>query len=169
MGSVTGWSTDSHLDWFGRNIIASHGGTTAEADNAARMANEFTSNAVQVHWPTFDELMVWAEANSFNGETVNARAMMIGLRAAISRIAERCQLPVHNINEDGSTNTNPPGPTVPPEIHLAVLIQAYRWTRRRNTPEGVVGANEFAGVVRASRLDPDVEALIANHVFYGLA
>ena len=163
------WSTDSHLDSFARNIIAGHGGSAAEAGQAARTINEFTSNAVQVHWPTFDELAVWAEANSYSGETVNARVLMTALRAAISRLSERCQLPVHTVDSDGNVNTSPPGPTVPPEVHLAVLLQAYRWARRQQTPEGVVGANEFTGAIRASRLDPDVEAMIANHVVYGLA
>jgi len=50
-------------------------------------------------------------------------------------------------------------PAVPDDIASACLIQASRLYRRKDSPEGVTGSAEW-GVVRLSRRDPDVWALI---------
>ncbi|MFE2559893.1 phage gp6-like head-tail connector protein [Streptomyces sp. NPDC059352] len=57
-------------------------------------------------------------------------------------------------------------PTVPEEIEQASLIQAARLYRRKDSPEGVTGSAEW-GVVRLSRRDPDVWALIEHLIVPG--
>jgi hypothetical protein len=50
-------------------------------------------------------------------------------------------------------------PALPPKIAQAALIQATRLYKRRTSPEGVAGSAEWGGVIRLTRLDPDVAAL----------
>lgn len=50
-------------------------------------------------------------------------------------------------------------PSVPSDIKLACLIQASRLLKRRDSPEGVLGGNDF-GIVRVSASDRDVAALL---------
>jgi hypothetical protein len=57
-------------------------------------------------------------------------------------------------------------PAVPDEIKQATLIQAARLFKRKDSPEGVTGSAEW-GVVRLSRRDPDVWALIEHFVLPG--
>ena len=59
-------------------------------------------------------------------------------------------------------------PAVPDEIRQAALLLASRLWLRRDSPEGVAGSSEW-GVVRVSRMDPDVEALISPYVLPGFA
>lgn len=51
-------------------------------------------------------------------------------------------------------------PDVPAQIAQATQIQAARLYKRRSSPEGVLGNSEW-GVIRLSRIDPDVQALLA--------
>jgi hypothetical protein len=57
-------------------------------------------------------------------------------------------------------------PTVPEDIAEAATIQASRLFKRKDSPEGVMGSAEW-GVVRLSRRDPDVWALIEPYVLPG--
>jgi hypothetical protein len=57
-------------------------------------------------------------------------------------------------------------PAVPPDITEATYIQATRLHKRRNSPEGILGSAEW-GVVRLSRRDPDVWALIEPYILPG--
>ena len=57
-------------------------------------------------------------------------------------------------------------PAVPDEIEQATVIQASRLYKRKDSPEGVTGSAEW-GVVRLSRRDPDVWALIEHYVLPG--
>jgi hypothetical protein len=57
-------------------------------------------------------------------------------------------------------------PTVPDDIVQACLIQASRLFKRADSPEGVMGSSEW-GVVRLSRRDPDVWALIEPYTLPG--
>lgn len=57
-------------------------------------------------------------------------------------------------------------PAIPDEIVQATLIQASRLFKRKDSPEGVTGTAEW-GVVRLSRRDPDVWALIEHYVLPG--
>lgn len=54
-------------------------------------------------------------------------------------------------------------PAVPDDIAQAALLQAMRFYRRKDSPQGVLGNSEW-GPTRVSRSDPDVEALIAPFV-----
>jgi hypothetical protein len=57
-------------------------------------------------------------------------------------------------------------PAVPDEIVQATMILAARLYRRKDSPEGVTGSAEW-GVVRLSRTDPDVYALIKDFAMPG--
>lgn len=57
-------------------------------------------------------------------------------------------------------------PTVPPEVKAANLIQAARLFRRKDSPEGVTGSAEW-GMIRLSRIDPDVQALVSHLMLPG--
>ncbi|MEU3563518.1 head-tail connector protein [Kitasatospora sp. NPDC006786] len=59
-------------------------------------------------------------------------------------------------------------PAVPAEVRQACLIQANRLFRRKDSPDGVAGSAEW-GVMRLSRVDPDVQALIQPFILPGLA
>jgi hypothetical protein len=59
-------------------------------------------------------------------------------------------------------------PNVPDEITQATQLLASRLYRRKDSPEGVLGNAEW-GTMRVSRIDPDVEALIAPFVIHSIA
>jgi hypothetical protein len=59
-------------------------------------------------------------------------------------------------------------PAIPDQVAQACLIQASRLYKRRLSPEGVFGNEEF-GMMRVSRVDPDVQALLAPYVIVGFA
>lgn len=52
---------------------------------------------------------------------------------------------------------------VPNPVKNAVRIMALRLWRRRMSPEGIAGFEDFGGV-RVSRLDPDVQRILAPYV-----
>ena len=54
-------------------------------------------------------------------------------------------------------------PVVPDEIPQATLLQASRLRSRLTSPEGVAGSAEW-GIMRVSRLDPDVRELIKGFI-----
>lgn len=54
-------------------------------------------------------------------------------------------------------------PVVPDEIAQATALLAARLYRRKDSPQGVVGSADW-GLMRVSRTDPDVEALIAPYI-----
>lgn len=53
-------------------------------------------------------------------------------------------------------------PEVPEDIIQAHLLQAMRYYRRKDSPEGIAGSAEW-GLVRVPRMDPDVEEMIAGY------
>jgi hypothetical protein len=57
-------------------------------------------------------------------------------------------------------------PEVPQVVREAALIQAIRLYKRKDSPEGVLGSSEW-GMVRVSRLDPDVAKLVESLVLPG--
>ncbi|HEX4812248.1 MAG TPA: hypothetical protein VFV66_05795 [Nonomuraea sp.] len=59
-------------------------------------------------------------------------------------------------------------PIVKPQISEASLLLAARLVKRKDSPEGVLGSAEW-GVIRLSRTDPDVYALIQRYILPGLA
>lgn len=54
-------------------------------------------------------------------------------------------------------------PTVPDEVPQATLLQTSRLWSRKTSPEGVAGNADW-GIMRVSRLDPDVRELIKNFI-----
>ena len=50
-------------------------------------------------------------------------------------------------------------PGVPDEVSQATLLQASRLFNRRKSPEGITGNAEW-GLVRVTRVDPDVASLL---------
>ncbi len=59
-------------------------------------------------------------------------------------------------------------PAVPRSVQKAALLLALRLYRRKDSPQGVITSPDW-GAVRVSRIDPDVEALIASYVIPGFA
>jgi hypothetical protein len=57
-------------------------------------------------------------------------------------------------------------PSIPDEVVQACLIQAVRLFKRKDSPEGVLGATDF-GFTRVSKMDPDVMNLISHLVIPG--
>lgn len=57
-------------------------------------------------------------------------------------------------------------PAIPDVVAQAALIQAGRLFKRKDSPEGILGNAEW-GVVRLSRIDPDVQALVQDLVLPG--
>lgn len=58
-------------------------------------------------------------------------------------------------------------PSIPDDIAEATLIQANRIYKRKDSPEGVIGTAEW-GVIRVSRIDPDVQAMIQSYQLPGI-
>lgn len=59
-------------------------------------------------------------------------------------------------------------PTVPDEITQAAVLLAARLYKRQDSPDGVAGSADW-GIIRVSRLDPDVEDLIGPYMVPGFA
>ena len=135
--------------------------------------NDFAPNGMPATWPTYDEQQAWNNKDAPNGQDLTDLpvAAQLALDAAIYWIAARCCLEVRPVDTKGDIAAGcDQGVPIPPTVKLAVLMQAKRWYRRKDTPDGgTLGASELGGVVRQARLDSDVEALIANELIWGLA
>lgn len=59
-------------------------------------------------------------------------------------------------------------PAVPDEIKQATALLASRLYKRKDSPQGVIGSDQW-GVTRVARFDPDVEALINPYRLPGFA
>ena len=59
-------------------------------------------------------------------------------------------------------------PNVPDDIVQAHLLQAMRYYRRKDSPEGIAGSAEW-GLVRVPRVDPDVEEMISDYCYPAVA
>ncbi|MFC6094737.1 phage gp6-like head-tail connector protein [Saccharothrix lopnurensis] len=57
-------------------------------------------------------------------------------------------------------------PAVPDVVEQAALLQATRLSKRKDSPEGVIGSAEWGGM-RLAQLDPDVKALLKNYELPG--
>jgi hypothetical protein len=59
--------------------------------------------------------------------------------------------------------------STPEPVKEAALLEACRLFRRKDSPDGIAGSNEF-GVVRVSRsMDPDARMLLARYMSIGMA
>lgn len=59
-------------------------------------------------------------------------------------------------------------PTIPDEVEAATILLAARLYRRKDSPQGVISSADW-GSVRVSRVDPDVENLVAHLILPGFA
>lgn len=160
------WS-DSHADLFTRNILTYVGEVDSEE---ARAANEWASNAEQPTWPDLAEVMRWASQNAYPGAaSAPAEVLQLCRDAAVSRLAERCGLYVRPVDANGDVDPSADPVPIPPEVKLAAVMLAARLAERQRTPGGLAGSAEISGLIRTSSIDPDIEALIANHRRLGLA
>lgn len=57
-------------------------------------------------------------------------------------------------------------PSVPPQIKTATLIRAARLFKRRESPDGTLGAGDF-GIIRVGRFDPDYDEAIKPFIIPG--
>lgn len=57
-------------------------------------------------------------------------------------------------------------PATPSPVHRACIILARRYYTRKNSAAGVLGFDAMGATVRLSRVDPDVQALLAPYVKY---
>lgn len=57
-------------------------------------------------------------------------------------------------------------PEVPDVVEQAALIQATRLSKRKDSPEGVIGSAEWGGM-RLAKLDPDVKELLKDYELPG--
>lgn len=53
-------------------------------------------------------------------------------------------------------------PEIPADIVQAQMLQAMRYYRRKDSPEGIAGTAEW-GLVRVPRLDPDVAEMVEDY------
>ncbi len=53
---------------------------------------------------------------------------------------------------------------IPQSAQVAILIQAHRLSRRKDSPEGVAGFGPDGNAIRLTRLDPDVLELLTPHM-----
>lgn len=66
--------------------------------------------------------------------------------------------------------TSRPGwPTTPASVTQAGLLLSSRLFARRNSPEGVIGSQDWGGGLRVARTDADVQALLSAYMLPGFA
>jgi len=139
-------------------------------------------NQVKRPWPTFTDLQTWVNTSGEHSITISdedVSAYQWCVDAAISAISARTQLDVYerettaSIDDMGCEYYATKDPlilnSVPSSVWLATVMQAARLVARRNTPDGMTGSPEFENVQRTSSIDPDIMALLGDHIVYGLA
>lgn len=168
---MTHWTsqawTNSHEDYFTRNIL-----TFPECSDASisdlEARNLHRSNAVQKPWPTAADLVQWRQSAGYGADTSNATALQVALDAAIDEIAEACGLYVRPVDADGNVDATADAVTIPPKVHLAVILHAAWLYELRQMPTGVVGSDGAGGAIRTG-FAPGVDRLLFNHRKVGLA
>lgn len=162
--------TDSHADYFTRNIWTFD--TGASSAEAAAYAELGDPNSQRPTWPELGEVLRWQAINSYpptgGASTANVENLQLCLDASIERMAARCHLHVRPVDAAGAVDVGGDPVLIPAGVKLATIMQAVRWARRAMTPDGIAGADEVAGLIRTSSIDPDIEAMIAPYVAVGL-
>lgn len=106
-------------------------------------------------WPNVTEaLQAIGEVN-----TVDEAEVESCLAAAIDVLGARCDL---SLDEDEVV-------VVPDAVRRACVMYTARLLKRRFSPEGVAAIGFDGTGLRVSRVDPDIEALIAPYVSWGIA
>jgi len=96
-------------------------------------------------WPDADELASWM------GATLDTEAAAIAVAGVNGWMAERT-----GVADDATT--------VPDGVRLATLIYAAKNYRRKDSPDGVAGSNEFTGVIRVVGLDATAESMLVPYI-----
>ena len=97
-------------------------------------------------WPTGNTLRAWMYKQGVTNTTDTPLHDQV-VDAVCSYVAATT---VYTFDED-----------IPQSAQVAILIQAHRLARRKDSPEGVTGFGPDGGVIRLTRLDPDVAELLA--------
>lgn len=103
----------------------------------------------------------WSPITDYEPQPENALARGEAITGLLRRISWACG-PITRVRVTARWGW----PAVPVPIGEATLLLANRRYMRRNSPEGVLGSNEF-GTVRVSRWDSDVEELISPYMLPG--
>lgn len=101
---------------------------------------------------TADDVMAWGRIDRPLSET--EKAIVDQIVAAETGIIVAACVPLDDNDEDREVQAA--------AMRQAVLMQSFRTLQRRATPEGLVGGFEQVQPGRVSRVDPDVERLIAR-------
>lgn len=101
--------------------------------------------------PTPAELGAWLKIPA---DTITAKTaeLTLCLEAAIDDLTERCNLPA-------AWNR---------KVKLACLMQAARYWKRKDSPEGVAGFGDL-GPIRVMSFDPDVERMVGRYLKFEFA
>ena len=127
----------------------------------------FIPNNDRPTWPTLDEVTRWAESiNNYPGAgatpRLNVENLQICLDVATERISKRCHIQIRPVDGTGAVDPGGTPVEIPAGVKLATIMQAARWARRAWTPDGVLGASDIAGVIRATAFDPDIESMLTD-------
>lgn len=165
------WWSDSHADFFTRNILTlgDPGWSSAEAEAYAT----FTPNNERPTWPTLDEVTRWAESvNNYPGAGAAPRVKMenlqLGLSAAVELVSMKTHLQVRPVDSAGAVDPDGDPVEIPATVKLATIMQAVRWAGRAMSPHGVIGDSEVSGAIRAQAMDPDIERMLFAWSYVGL-
>jgi hypothetical protein len=80
------------------------------------------------------------------------------LDAAVAYLTYRCAITLDESDV----------PIVTDDVRRACVMLTARLFSRRNSPEGAAGFGDF-GVVRVTRIDPDIEAMLLSQRSWGIA
>lgn len=100
---------------------------------------------------TIDDIAAWRGVSTPTG--AEASALQLVINAAMDTI---------------SLNLGYPADLSLPGVRQAVIMQASRLWKRRDSPGGVESYDEY-GAIRVTRFDPDIEALLAPFRTYNFA
>lgn len=114
--------------------------------------------------PTIDDLKVWLSIVS-SAEEVDPTLQMV-LDAATERVLSRCVTFV-DVPSDPLVDPTPTD-LVPAVVAQAILLQASRWYRRRNSVSGFEGYADI-GLFRLSSMDPDIEQMVERWLGHDFA
>jgi hypothetical protein len=138
-------------------VFAPLGGNLCEIDDITSVTSIKTSSGSD---GTFD--VTWT-ATDYQLEPLNG--LLGGLQAPYTRIRAVGDYSFPTSGEEATvevTGTFGYGEEVPTDVKQACNIMAIRQFKRYDSPLGVAGFGDI-GVVRVSRVDPDVESLLAPY------
>ena len=97
-------------------------------------------------WPDATDVGNWSKAQTFDNDTLD-----LALDAVVGWLVDR-------------TGIAADSDAVPEAVRTACVMYISKLYRRKDSPDGVAGTNDFAGVIRTSKLDADAEKLLELYV-----